>query len=305
MRAPRSEDSTCRECAYHFALDPRESHGLSDVDYLALVRQASWAGRYHFTLNQLYLYYCTQRTPHNVLWPFAGLLGGAAGHYLMGAQGAAFGSAAAAGLVYHGTKSWRPPARAVLEDLHGQMKAAGHTIRQYIPKPLFEFRDEERYVEHLPRALEIDHVIVVDRNDLVDWLVLNDLPRRIKALVVSQSGYPNYVLPIAREMLQKRKSLGIFLLHDSSVSPEAMKRNLAESGVLPTAGHRLYNLGIEPQHVAFMKYLEPIQPMRSNYCIPLDSIPYSILERALWVSISRSVPLLTGFATTGFVDKGD
>ena len=52
-----------------------------------------------------------------------------------------------------------------------------------------------------------------------------------------------------------------------------------------------------------MKHLDPIQPARSRYGVPLDSIPYPILETALTFCISHGVPLLTGFAANGFVRR--
>ncbi len=301
----RSEKAACPDCGYAFGLDPRDPHGLADLDLLRLTHQASVGGQHHFTQNLLYLYYCMERVPMQALWPVAGVLGGVLGFQAMGTRGAMMGAATAAGLVYHGTKSWRPPPPSVLDDVYDQMSAAGHRLPHFITRPLFEFRDEDKYVDHLPRAIDVDHVIVVDRNELVDWLVLNDLPRRLNALVVSQSGYPNYVLPIAIDLLNLRKSIGVYLLHDSTQSSFAMRKHIADSRLLPTAGHRMFNLGIEPDQVAFMKQLDPIQPGRARFRIPLDSIPFPILERALYTSITRAVPLLTGFAAAGWVGRDD
>ncbi|MDP6977835.1 MAG: hypothetical protein QF570_04435 [Myxococcota bacterium] len=302
-QARRSENATCTECGYAFGLDPREPHGLTDLDLLKLAHQASSGGRHHFTQNLLYVCYCMERVPMKALWPVAAVLGGVLGYQLMGSRAAVMGAAAAAGLVYHGTKSWRPPPPSVLDDVYDQMSAAGHRLPRFISRPLFEFRDEDKYVDHLPRAIDVDNVIVVDRNGLVDWLVLNDLPRSLNALVISQSGYPNYVLPIAIDLLNLRKSIGIYLLHDSTQSSLAMRKQLADSGLLPTAGHRMFNLGIEPDQVTYMKHLDPIQPSRTRFRIPLDSIPFPILERALYTSIKRAVPLLTGFAAAGWVGR--
>ena len=293
----------CRQCSYRFGLDPNRPHNLTDIDYLRLVDRTSSSGRYYFTQNQLYLYYCMDKMPRNVMWPAAGILAGSLGHYLIGPEGAAMAAISAAGLVYYGTRSWRPPPRAVLDDLHDIMKTAGHPITRFLAKPLFEFRDEEKYTEHLPHPYDIQQIIVVDRNILVDLLVLNGFPKHSKSLVVSQSGYPNYVIPIAKELLKKRKSLAVYLLHDSTESRIAMKRNMADTAMLPTSGHSMFNLGLEPEQVVYMKHLDPIQPARSRYGVPLDSIPYPILETALTFCISHGVPLLTGFAANGFVRR--
>lgn len=304
-RARRDEKARCPECGYAFGLDPAAPHGLSDYDLLRLVYQTSHGGRFHYTLNQLYVNYCAERLPSNALWPLAGMLGGAVGYAIAGTRAGMIGAVSAAAVAYHGTNSWRPPPISVLEEIPEQMAAAGHRLPRFIARPLFEFRDEARYVDHLPRALEVDHVIVVDRDELVDWLVLNDLPRRLNAIIVSQTGYPNYVAPVVYEMLERRKTIGVYLLHDSTDSSTAMRRRLAESALLPTEGHRVYNLGLDPAQVTFMKRLRPIQPAQKGFGIPVDSIPYPILASALHTSIARAVPLLTGFAATGWVGKED
>jgi hypothetical protein len=141
----------------------------------------------------------------------------------------------------------------VLDNLHKDMKAAGNPIKRFIERPLFEFRDEEKYTEHLPHPLDIEHLIIVDRDPLVDLLVLNDFPKHSKSLIVSQSGYPNYVIPIAKELLMKRKSLTVYLLHDSTQSRIAMKRSLADFALIPTGGHRMFNLDLEPEQVVYMR----------------------------------------------------
>lgn len=54
--------------------------------------------------------------------------------------------------------------------------------------------------------------------------------------------------------------------------------------MLPTSGHSMLNLGLEPAQVVqavYMKHLKPIQPARTKYGIPLDSIPHPVLETAL------------------------
>ena len=302
-QTPFAKKAVCRSCDYRFGLDPTLPHHLTDADYLTLVERATSGGRYFFTQNQLYLYYCIERMPRNTIWPIAGILTGLLGHYLAGPEVAVMGAVSVAGLVYYGTRSWRPPPRVVLENLHEDMKAAGHPIKRYIEKPLFEFREEEKYTEHLPDPLDIEHLIIVDRNPLVDLLVLNDFAKHSRSLIISQSGYPNYVIPIAKELLAKRKALTVYLLHDSTQNRIAMKRNVAEFTLLPTAGHPMFNLGLEPAQVVYMKHLSPIQPARTKYGIPLDSIPYAVLETALMYSITRGVPLLTGFAANGFVGR--
>jgi len=267
------------------------------------MHQASQGGRLYFTRNLLYLYYCMERMPMKLLWTLAGGVGGLVGYQVMGNRGAMMAAAGAAALVYQGTRAWRPPARSVLDDVHKQMTRAGHQLPRYISRPLFEFCEEEKYVDHLPKATDVDHVLIVDRNELVDWLVLNDLPRRLNAIVISHTGYPNYVVPIVSELLERRKSIGIYLLHDSSESSISIRKHLADSRMLPTDGHRIFNLGIDPEQVTFMKHLAPIQPNQSEYRIPLDSIPYDILERALSFSVQRGAPLLTGFAAAGWVGR--
>lgn len=301
LEVPSSANAICGECDYKFGLDPSQPHHLSDAQFLSLVNQASGGGKYYFTQDQLYFYYCAERMPSGAFWPLAGTVGGALGHMALGLEGAAMGAISASVLTHIATKSWRPPPRSALNEVHEQMVAAGHPIKHFISEPLFEYRDEEKYTCHLPRASQIEHVIVVDRNILVDFLVLNDLPKRANALVISHTGYPNYVAPIARELLSKRLSMSIYLLHDSTETRLSMKRSLVDGDVIPTDNHRVFNLGLEPDQVRYMKRLAPLQPARADYRICLDSIPYSYLEAAISYSVRTNSPFLTALAASRFV----
>ncbi|MFT5443121.1 MAG: hypothetical protein ACI8W3_002167 [Myxococcota bacterium] len=300
---PCEKGAKCRECDYQFGLDPKQPHGLGDADYLELVNQASAGGQLYFTANQFYFHYCSQRMPQNIWWPFGAAVGAGLGYYNFGLQVAAASALVIAGLIYYGTKWWSPPGRMAFENLHTDMKAAGSPIGRYIAKPLFEFRDEDKYTSLLPRASETDNVIIVERDVLVDLLMQNGFAKRNRAVVISQTGYPNFVTPAVQELLARRKSISIYLLHDSTDDRLMMKRNIADLELIPTTGHRVFNLGIEPEQVIYMKQLAPISPGRSGYRIPIDSIPYTVLDAALSHSIKRGVPLLTAFAKIGYVER--
>lgn len=303
VNVPNGAAAVCGECNYKFGLDPSQPHRLSDAKFLELVHQASSNSKHYFTLDQLYYHYCAERMPTGAFWPLSGMVGGALGHLAIPGNGAMIGAISAAALTHIATKSWRPPPRAALLDIHEQMKSAGHPIKHFISEPLFEFRDEAKYTDHLPSASKIEHIIVVDRNILVDFLVLNDLPKRTNSLVISYTGYPNYVIPIAAEMLEKRKSISIYLLHDSTETRLSMKRVLADTELLPIEGHQVFNLGIEPEQVKYMKKLAPLQPARTNYRVSLDSIPYSYLAPAISYSLAHRTPLLTSLASSRFVTR--
>lgn len=146
-------------------------------------------------------------------------------------------------------------------------------------------------------------MIVVERDVLVDLLMHNGFAKRNKAIVISQAGYPNFVTPAVQELLARRKSLSIYLLHDSTDDRLMMKRNIVDTELIPTADHRVFNLGIEPEQVIYMKQLAPISPGRSGYRVPVDSISYTVLDATLSHSIQRGVPLLTSFAKIGYVKK--
>lgn len=77
----------------------------------------------------------------------------------------------------------------------------------------------------------VERILIVERDILVDWLVLNDFHAQERTLVLSVSGYPDYLVPIARELIEQNANLPVCLLHDSTARGLLMNSHLVGSSL--------------------------------------------------------------------------
>ena len=68
----------------------------------------------------------------------------------------------------------------------------------------------------------MERILVVARDLLVDLMINNNRHTDQRILVLAESGYPDYLVPRARQLLEERCDLPVFLLHDATPSGVAM-----------------------------------------------------------------------------------
>ena len=127
----------------------------------------------------------------------------------------------------------------------------------------------------------MERLILCEREVLVDWLVLNGFHAEQRALVMAESGYPHYLLPMANEALQRNPRLPVFLLHDSTRQGVGMAKRVQDSECFALAQHPVTDLGLLRSDVEKLKRLWAIRPERQDYEIPVDSIPLRKLSVGL------------------------
>ena len=92
-----------------------------------------------------------------------------------------------------------------------------------------------------------------------DLLVRNGFHAEQNALVLSRDGYPAYIVQRARKMLKESPSLPVYLLHDASEAGMAMSRKNKLSG------RTVIDLGIRPEHLEKMYFLDALQLGRKGW----------------------------------------
>ncbi|MEL6544395.1 MAG: hypothetical protein AAFQ82_07200, partial [Myxococcota bacterium] len=90
----------------------------------------------------------------------------------------------------------------------------------------------------------VERVIVVDRNIAVDLMVRNNIHTDHRAVVISQTGYPTYLIPRVQRILKERPDLPVYLLHDSDRSTHDMVEEAVRAG-LPLDENRVIDLGLD------------------------------------------------------------
>lgn len=256
---------------------------MTDGKFLALIRKVSLNDTYYFTLNQFYAHYCrSQRKGYRVLLViglslltltvvlaflnedfivFAIMLGVAALACLWKAATRAFG---------------RLPSlssfRAVIDKWYG----AGRSIDKLLTQPSLDTPPPE-WEEPDIYDYGVERLLIVEHNLLVDLFVRNGFHAQERALVVSEQGYPSYLLPVAIRCLQDNPELPVYLLHDATRRGAMMAQRVTNSNLLTLEGHPVLDLGIFPEDVKRMPNQKALRPHKQNHAIPVDFILFSTL----------------------------
>jgi hypothetical protein len=149
----------------------------------------------------------------------------------------------------------------------------------------------------------VERLVIVQRDLLVDLLVKNDFHVAQRALIVAETGYPQYLVPLAAKALTDNPQLPVFFLHDATDEGVEMAARLGQSGMLGGEQHPQIDLGLFPQDVQRIPKLKALKPRKVNYRLAVDMIPYAALSAVLTQALAEQVSL--GQLLTIFSQRGD
>jgi hypothetical protein len=268
----------------------RAIDGMDDAEWLALLEHASASDSESFTENRLFALYAerhatTTRRIGRRAWlgfllmavgfaTWTRSLRGYSGPLMaLGVVLALCGVAFAVGGIL---TERHLPAREPLSGWLRKWRAAHPDVR-WLDEPQLEGARAALLepAPESPRAL-----LIVERDLLVDWLLVNDVARELQLLIVSERGYPAANLRAARNTLAEQRELTVVLLHDATISGTEMQRRVRASSLLPLAGRALLDAGLFPadlEHVAAACQLLR-EALRDA---PLDMLPREALVNGL------------------------
>jgi hypothetical protein len=283
-------------CGYQFIFHAGNAQGMTDARFFNLLRRAGGNGRFYFTFPQLYSTWCRQDAGERNFLLRKRLA--AAGvllftlfiscFFLFGWIGGLLSLILLVlpWLLIRQYRRQRPPDSGMLKKLvkqwqagHGggdEMLLLGPSLHE--PPPGFPEKDLFDY--------GVERIIIVERPLLVDLLVRNGFHAEQNALVFSRDGYPAYIVQRARKILKEKPSLPVYLLHDASEAGMAMSRKNKLSG------RTVIDLGIRPEHLEKMYFLDALQLRRKGRKAPLDILPYPVLATICGEAIREKSTLL-------------
>lgn len=288
------EGMTCNSCSYQFLFDPKKDRlstnvNLHDALFEKIIRHANADGTYGVTANQLFSS-ARQfgKTSHGcclvvviVLIAFLVLI-------ILGIDrpGPFLSVGLAAVFLLIGSSRLGPkgPKRKNWDRLVARWQKAGRDIPGLIaspalqnPPPDWEEKDIYDY--------GVSALLLCDRPETVDLLVLNQFHTQTNTLILTASGYPSYLLEKADDLLTRSPDLPVYLLHDPGSDPETMKKQsplvIRETIDLGLAGHALSRIAL----------LRKRFKARELPSLPLDVIPFRILSGALAYCLTHGVVL--------------
>jgi hypothetical protein len=294
-------------CGYRFVLHPTED-GLADGAFLAIVRRASQDSTYCFTENQLYSVYCSWWKGMSTGRRFiCGLI--AAGvcvvSALVSGDWQSFVPILSGGIAavfflqaIYSAVAW-PPSRSRFQRTLRKWTMERGPLEKMITVPQLE-QPLPEYKEPDIFDYGVERVMVVERDLLVDLLVLNEWHADTHALVISANGYPRAMLPQATHVLGDSPQLPVFLLHDAA--PTAM--NISDQVRRLIDEHPVVDLGLSMQDAKKLNALRAHMSRGSDQVVPVDLLPFHRLSAMLSHAVTTGIPiasLLNQSDSTGVV----
>ncbi len=297
----KHKDGMRCKCGYAFALDPKTDK-FSDGKFIKAIRSASANNTRYYTENMLYGAVVRQATQLSFSWTVAFVL--------------------LAATIATAIFAWR---FVMLPGLL-TLAAFGALLSQYFQKPMRQEQFEKllakwrKAKKETPRLIEqpslgapppdwpeadiynygVEGVLIVDRDLTVDLLVLNGVHAEQRLLVLSESGYPDYIAPLAQRCLDDNPELRVFLLHDAYDGRKlGMRERMATSCPLRVRDERFVNLGISIEDAKRIKKLKNFRVGESTRYVPVEWIPFTLLTLATAEAVAE------GVAFTDLLEKAE
>ena len=267
-------------CGYRFALDPKKD-GFADGKILAAVDRASEEGVRYFTKRQFVTAMYRKK-------PSVGML--IFGVVLIGLSAVVFLEPEAIPVclfmvsigMFLITMYFARKAVDVAKCLRG--------LSQYeAAKGRFEYllRDDHPLIQPPPECDEddiydygVEGILIVDSDVMVDFLVMNQLHSANRVVVVSETGYPAYIVPRVNRILDESPSVPIYALHgaEDDFKDSRMVDALQASSCLDCSGREIIDLGISQ---ADLDRLPNLRRFKEEGHVPVDYLQFNKLAGGL------------------------
>lgn len=294
-------------CGYRFVFDPKRDGRVTDGKFLAIVRKVSMDDTAYFTENQLYAQFCqSQRKRSRPLLGVGVLLAAGAVcllfvHVDLLPLSVMLGIVA---LICLGVAAYRafaaPPDMAVFQTALNKWRQAGHSFDKLLTEPGLHTPPPE-WDETDIYDYGVERILIVERDILVDLFVRNGLHAQERMLVLSESGYPDYLIPIAQRCLHDNPEVPVYLLHDAARGGPTMRRRLQVADVLPLEGHPLLDLGLFPDDVKRMPNLKVLQPHKRDFAVPVDVLLYATIGAGIAQAMAQNLAFSELLHPSGWV----
>lgn len=285
----------CKSCSYKFFFDPQKdkltpSVSLHDNRFKAIINHASANDTYYFTPNQLFssARHISRESKIgciiiSVVILAAGAVGIAAGITVLLLFAILIGFVVfVAGIIsfFRGSRPKRKTWDRFVKYWEDEVQPIPRLIQSpALSDPPPDWKEDDIY------DYGVSGIILCDRKETVDWLVLNQLNTQTNTLILTTKGYPDYLQKIAKDLLENQPDLNVYLLH----GPETAAESLINHCFLPISN--VTDLGVDQATLSGLTVLRKRFEKKELKSLPLDTIPYRTLSAALTYCLANGVLL--------------
>ncbi len=315
------EGMTCRECRYRFALSPKVPPNLTDLGMIRIIDRLSTFGQFYFTRHQLlaavYRMLVRKRTRSRrlsaVVWAI-----------VLGGSGIIFGGfpvmfplwvygAFLLAVVWLAVWIARRPVKIRFGEVDGAVttyltvhppdRLADGTAFSKTPPPPFD----DELAAYAP-----EQVLIVERDDIADMLILNRYHLEQKTLVVSARKYPQAAFTAFKRFIAAHPDLRVVLIHDLSKAGHRLRNDLESDPDWGLPRGAIVDLGLHHTDVDRLKtplWLpttkvsgkldrarietegRAIDQLQSGRYVPVDAAPPRTMLAAFTLAVAAGLPL--------------
>lgn len=289
---------TCGQCHYSFSFNPKETGSLklTDGKFSACIQSASQNGARWFTKNQLYAVFCRSMKGSSTAGIIFGIVMIVVGIIVSFKAFWPFGL----GLLVFGSIV------ALISHFSVQQKIEPAQFHRYLAK----WKTDGKSVDHLleePSLHEpppdwtepdiydygVERILIVEREILVDLFVKNGIHAEQRMLVISESGYPSYLVPVAQKLIEERSDLPVYLLHDATSHGSAMAKRIQAGNLLPLGEHPVTDLGLFSSDFKNLKRTKLFNVDNEARALPVDALMLPFLTMGMGAAFTQGVPFST------------
>ncbi|MEM7600619.1 MAG: hypothetical protein AAF357_04295 [Verrucomicrobiota bacterium] len=302
------EGMKCKRCGYAFVFDPKKTGDhfggkpLTDGKFLAIIAKATESNARPVTENQLYTHAGVQVTRWSIGGAIATIFSIAIGSIVIGTLINFFVQ-----FIRQDTSWMIWPYLVVSVGFLLIIKSVGTPKRERWDKLLSTWERSKSPISMLLREPGLhqpppewpeediydygfERILIVERDILVDWLIGNGFHLAHNALIIAESGYPDYLLQHAARILAERPDLPVYLLHDATSEGVEMEKRILKS----PAGdflrdHPIIDLGLNPESIDRLGLPRFLKKTSSD--LPVDALRVDRLGNILTVAFASQASL--------------
>lgn len=270
-------------CGYRFVFSPKDSRlrHMRDNRLAKSIRRVSRDGTAFFTKNQLYSAYLDNAKQGKLLVVVVGIIFIVIGlialsESLFGLLLILFGLFAIGSAFFSDDVTPRTQFDNGLDMwINNGRKVEGLLTEPTLHTPPEEWPEDDIY------DYGVERILIVQRPILVDLLVKNNQHAEQRMLVISESGYPEYLQQRANQLLAERSDLQVFILHDATSEGAQMLERIQNSDWLVTAGNSIVDLGFFESDFQDLNRTEKYRKGTHSSQLPADALRLGSLTLGL------------------------
>lgn len=269
-------------CGYSFTFNPKSTQlpAMRDNRLLNTIRRVSRDGTAVFTMNQLYSAYIdslpSYKTVAIVIAVFFIVLGCVA--LTLSPVGLLVIVLGIVLALFSFQEATVP--RRQFDDGIRLWISQGRKIEGLLEEPTLNVAPEN-WPESDIYDYGVERILIVQRPILVDLFVKNNQHAEQRMLVISESGYPEYLQDRTNKLLAERSDLPIYLLHDADEQGVGMAERIRNSAWFVSAGNSMIDLGFFASDFENLKRTRKYRDGTKTFELPVDALRMGSLTLAL------------------------